>query len=147
MSPIEFYNLAHEWEQYFPEWQVRAGDPNIAISRKVGDKWIYISFDLAKDICDRIRTLQEDLSGKNRPLERFEDLVGKMLIKAENLDDEELVFTLDNGKAYKLYHEQDCCESVRIADIVGDLEDLIGLPILMAEAVSNRSETEDGSGT
>lgn len=65
-------------------------------------------------------------------LEKFEDLLGKTLT---GIDKEvgELVFTLDTGEKYKLYHSQDCCESVTIEDIIGDLNDLVDSPILMAE--------------
>ena len=37
----------------------------------------------------------------------------------------------------KLYHEQDCVESVTIDDIVGDLDDLVEEPILLAEEVTS----------
>lgn len=70
-------------------------------------------------------------------LKSFEDLKGQTLIRIETYRDEELVFTLQNGEVYVLYHEQDCCESVRIEDIVGDLADLVGTPILLAEEVSD----------
>tara|TARA_R110001599_G_scaffold351797_1_gene584607 strand:+ start:55 stop:489 length:435 start_codon:yes stop_codon:yes gene_type:complete len=64
------------------------------------------------------------------------ELIGKTLTEVINNDDE-LIFVCDNGDKYKLYHEQDCCESVTIEDINGDLADLIGKPILKAEEVSN----------
>lgn len=65
----------------------------------------------------------------------FGSLVGKTLTSIDNLKDEELVFTTDSGEVYKLYHTQDCCESVIIEDICGDISDLIGSPILEAEEV------------
>jgi hypothetical protein len=37
-----------------------------------------------------------------------------------------------------MYHYQDCCESVDIEDIVGDLSDLVGNPILRASEDRNR---------
>lgn len=68
---------------------------------------------------------------------KFEDLVGQTLSKVENNFNEELIFTLGNGEKYALWHSQDCCESVSIEDIVGNLDDLIGTPILMAEEATS----------
>jgi hypothetical protein len=41
-----------------------------------------------------------------------------------------------------MYHSQDCCESVYLYDIIGDLEDLIGSPILKASEESNNDDIE-----
>jgi hypothetical protein len=75
----------------------------------------------------------------------FEDLVGKTLSSIRNNNNEELYFLTDGGEQFKLFHEQDCCERVYIEDICGDLNDLLGSPILLAEEVSNEREldTED----
>lgn len=59
--------------------------------------------------------------------------MGQTLINIEEIDNNELVFTLDNGQRYHQYHEQNCCESVCIEDIEGELSDLVGKPILQAE--------------
>jgi len=47
----------------------------------------------------------------------------------------EMVFENDSER-YVFTHDQDCCENVDICDILGDLEDLVGEPLLMAEEVS-----------
>jgi hypothetical protein len=42
----------------------------------------------------------------------------------------------NDGRAFQLYHSQDCCESVLLEDVNGDPLDLVGHPILMAECVT-----------
>ena len=69
------------------------------------------------------------------------ELVGKTFDFVSNYDDEKLMFYDKEGKGYGFYHQQDCCESVMINDIIGDLNDLVGVPILVAEEVSNDEDT------
>lgn len=78
---------------------------------------------------------------------KFADLLGKTLMNVTIVDDEEVIFTLVDGSQYKLYHSQDCCESVTVESVVGDLEDLIGSPILLAEEASNDDPEASESGT
>jgi hypothetical protein len=66
----------------------------------------------------------------------IKDLLGKTLTKISKTNDE-IFFVCNDGSIYKMYHERDCCESVEIEDINGELEDLIGSPILLADEVSN----------
>lgn len=78
-------------------------------------------------------------------LENFENLKNQTLVACEGkFGDGELFFTLTTGEKYKLYHEQDCCETVTIEDIEGDLSDLVGVPILMAEVATNIEENPPG---
>lgn len=75
---------------------------------------------------------------------KFEDLKGMTLARAEmNPDKTEIVFGATDGRLFKQYHEQDCCESVLVEDIVGDLDDLIGEPLLMAEETSREATPEE----
>ena len=64
-------------------------------------------------------------------------LIGKTLTEIARNGDDELTFTTDSGEVYKMYHQQDCCEDVNIEDICGDLDCLVGTPILKAEVVTN----------
>ena len=66
----------------------------------------------------------------------FEDLLGRTLYRAEQ-DGEELTLYLSDTNYVRFYHSQDCCEHVYIEDICGDLNDLVGAPLLEAEEVSD----------
>jgi hypothetical protein len=59
----------------------------------------------------------------------------------------ELIFTFDNDEQVIMFHESDCCEIVYLYDIVGELDDLVNSPILMAEEVSNTNESRELSWT
>ena len=81
----------------------------------------------------------------------FESLKGVTLSKIEGLNKGscEVCFTSSEGRKFKMHHAQDCCESVEIEDVCGDVSDLIGSPIALAECVSNApkpadTEQEDG---
>ena len=70
-------------------------------------------------------------------------LMGKTLSKVTGgVGDDEITFVTTDGEKYKMYHRQDCCESVSIEDIVGDLQDLVGSPILMAEEVEGENPAD-----
>lgn len=63
---------------------------------------------------------------------KITELVGLTMTKVESQGDEVYLHT-DSGRRFVMAHEQDCCESVGIESITGDLEDLVGSPILVAE--------------
>lgn len=71
---------------------------------------------------------------------KFSDLLGKTLCDIENFQNEELIFTCSDGTKYKLYHKWDCWETVTIADIIGNLNDLVDEPILVAEESSSDND-------
>lgn len=65
-------------------------------------------------------------------------LLGKTLTDVSvNRDQDQIIFTCEDGVQYRMYHSQDCCESVTIEDINGDINDLIGSPITLAEEVAS----------
>lgn len=75
----------------------------------------------------------------------FDELLGKTLTAVEGLEAEsaEVRFLCADGFAYRLYHDQDCCEQVRIIDVCGVVTDLIGSPVVRAEVVSNAKDPGD----
>lgn len=70
--------------------------------------------------------------------EGLRQMLGRVFVRVEgSVGDEELTFVRDDGARFVFHHFQSCCEHVRIEDIVGDLQDLVGEPLLLAEEVSN----------
>lgn len=70
----------------------------------------------------------------------FDGMLGQTPIEVNRFDDYEIEFKMENGDHWRMLHEQDCCESVSIEDVVGDLEDLVGHPLLQAECVVGGEE-------
>ena len=65
------------------------------------------------------------------------NLVGKTLSSVDYDGDAVILFNTTDGDTYKMYHKQECCEAVSVDDICGDLQDIVGSVILVAEEVSN----------
>ena len=73
------------------------------------------------------------------------DLIGKTLTAVDGATSEsERIVLKTEGETYAMFHEQDCCESVMVEDVVGDVTDLIGVPILEAyEETNSKGGPED----
>ena len=64
------------------------------------------------------------------------ELFGKTLTRVErgmHGGEDALIMEDTTGTVYTLAHSRDCCENVNIDDITGDLSDLVGAPLVMAE--------------
>ncbi len=70
---------------------------------------------------------------------QFGDIKGMTLtsIKGMKKDSDLIELTTDTGRTFQIYHMQDCCETVYVEDVIGDVKDLIGEPLVMAKEVSN----------
>jgi len=75
----------------------------------------------------------------------FETLIGKTIteISGAEVGSDEIRLSCSDGTSYRMYHSQDCCESVSIEDVNGDIGDLIGSPVTLAEE-STSGENPNG---
>ncbi|HNC58890.1 MAG TPA: hypothetical protein PLP33_25925 [Leptospiraceae bacterium] len=69
----------------------------------------------------------------------LENLIGKTITAIED-NKTELKFVDNENNLYRFYHAQDCCEDVKIEEVIGNYEDLIGRPLTMAEEVTYDNE-------
>ena len=81
--------------------------------------------------------------GWDTPKVAFADLVGKTFVSISGKPGDDVVeIVCADGAIYVMHHDQDCCERVRVESIVGDLADLVGTPILVAEETSGQTDPE-----
>jgi hypothetical protein len=81
----------------------------------------------------------------------FSVLQGDIILDIQGCEkgsDQVLIVTY-SGYKYRMYHEQDCCECVLIEDVCGDISDIIGQRVELAEERSRIAEEGecDESGT
>lgn len=69
----------------------------------------------------------------------FASMIGVTMVKVTGHEQgsDSMIFHADDGRRFVFYHQEDCCESVCIEDLCGDVEDLVGSPLLVAEEVSS----------
>jgi hypothetical protein len=76
-------------------------------------------------------------------MNEFKELLGITLASVTGKKgDSEIVFELNDGRKFKLYHNQDCCEHVYVEDVCGELSDLVDSPIIQAEENSSQDNPE-----
>lgn len=65
----------------------------------------------------------------------YDDLIGKTLVSVGGAEqyNHAITFRFSDGSVWKMHHFQNCCESVFLEDVIGDIDDLIGSPLLIAE--------------
>lgn len=61
-------------------------------------------------------------------------LIG-LTLSAVDHDSETVTFTTNDDRQFRLYHDQNCCESVTVESIKGEVAHLIGSPITAAQEV------------
>jgi len=64
-------------------------------------------------------------------------VLGRTLTKVTGAEkySEVVSFEFSDGSRWKMYHRQDCCERVSLESVDGDVEDLLNVPLLIAERV------------
>jgi hypothetical protein len=73
----------------------------------------------------------------------IKELIG-LTIYEFKVKEEEILIKTSCGRTFLFYHSQDCCETVYVESVNGDISDLIGKPILIAEESTNsESHPED----
>lgn len=72
----------------------------------------------------------------------IEELIGEVIISCEHWA-QEVVFETKSGRRFQMYHQQDCCESVEVAEFTGK-EHLIGHRVLKAKEVIGHDNAEYG---
>lgn len=65
----------------------------------------------------------------------FDEMLGRAIIKYVVTDDT-LTFYFTDTNFVEFYHVSDCCESVYIESVDGDLDDLLFSPLTVAEEVA-----------
>lgn len=75
----------------------------------------------------------------------FDALVGKTIIGIVGAikGSECITISTADGQQFQMYHKNDCCESVEVEDIEGDLNDLLHTPIIVADEAEHAGEDKD----
>lgn len=74
---------------------------------------------------------------------REPDVLNGVLVKYIDDCNDAILITTEDGRQFKFFHDQDCCESVRIWDTKGDLKSLQGKRIVSVEQEESGENPSD----
>lgn len=82
-------------------------------------------------------------------MNEIQDMLGATIVEITGAEkgSDEILFKSMDGRGWRFYHSQDCCETVEVEDVCGDISDLIGETLVEAEVSSNQAGTLYGSET
>lgn len=78
-----------------------------------------------------------------------EDFIGATLASVDvcrSGSEDKITFYATDGRIWEMRHDQDCYEIVSIDDICGNIDDLVGAPILSAEESWKRDDPDADGG-
>jgi hypothetical protein len=79
-------------------------------------------------------------------MKKISVLNGKTITKIDGMEagNDVVRFYCTDGSIYEMYHSQDCCENVMIEDVCGDVDDIIGSEIIVADDIIHKDENPEG---
>lgn len=98
---------------------------------------------------DHAELWKKELGATSLSIELLKGRILKRIFKEAKLEEfrkngrsifdggDSIIFEDTEGYLFILHHEQDCCETVELEDVVGDLMDLLGYPLLESEEVTS----------
>lgn len=78
-------------------------------------------------------------------MSEFQKLFQGRTIKNVTQNNRELLFTFADGGIVKMYHAQECCESVYCETDISEIENICDAEIVIAEERTNEGETDYGT--
>jgi hypothetical protein len=74
----------------------------------------------------------------------MQNMIGLTIMEITGLEKggDAVTFKTKEGRMFLMKHDQDCCESVAIEDIAGDIQNLLYVPLTMAEESSSETNPE-----
>jgi hypothetical protein len=73
----------------------------------------------------------------------LEELRGRVLESVDIQGGRHMIMRFADGSWIEFFHNQECCETVRITDMTGDFSDLCGHPLLVAEERTRSLSAEE----
>lgn len=72
----------------------------------------------------------------------FDTLNGRHIVKVDGLEpgSERVTFECADGSQWTMAHSQDCCEFVRVEDVIGDVDDLRDADVIEARCETSQDE-------